>query len=386
MMARLLKLKKLITKYFRKHSNSDRKLTAREWLVTNEVCSLLDLVAEVTTPVRGSVDTHISQTMFNMKEVKEVLEGEEFDVRTPEQAYAADDVSTVKASLYDLTPEAQAVRAMLLEGLESKELGQANTKAERICALLDPRRKSCSAAHLVNGGPAVQAAAETDLHEIANSFVDVQARASSSAAAPSAGGPAGAAGLGGSPEPPHKKKRLSVLEQRRKDRLAQAKGDGCGIGLPGVHTRRSMLIQRELRIYLAQDEHPEEDDFSVLEFWRRRRKAVTFAGTGEANNDGVMPSLALIARLFHGIESSSCQAERNFSTMGYLVGPLVSSMLPCKVERMMFLRLNRRFIPEVRALHDAAAGKQAAAVKCARKVGQVQVAAEGAAVERELML
>jgi len=38
-----------------------------------------------------------------------------------------------------------------------------------------------------------------------------------------------------------------------------------------------------------------------------------------------------------------------------------SSMLPHKVERMMFLRLNRLVIPEVKALHNAVEANKAAA-------------------------
>ena len=42
--------------------------------MTNEVCSLLDTVAEATIRIQGSVDTHVSQTVFLMKEVVEMLQ------------------------------------------------------------------------------------------------------------------------------------------------------------------------------------------------------------------------------------------------------------------------------------------------------------------------
>ena len=92
-------------------------------------------------------------------------------------------------------------------------------------------------------------------------------------------------------------------------------------------------------MYVAEGTQPEEDDFSLLEFWARRSRASTCAATGEVEPG--LPYLALIARLYHGIKSTSCQAERNFSTLSNLIGSLRSSMLPSKVERMMFLRLNR---------------------------------------------
>ena len=33
-----------------------------------------------------------------------------------------------------------------------------------------------------------------------------------------------------------------------------------------------------------------------------------------------MPHLALIARLYYGVEATSCQAERNFSALALLIG------------------------------------------------------------------
>ncbi|CAN0577724.1 unnamed protein product, partial [Ectocarpus sp. 12 AP-2014] len=60
-----------------------------------------------------------------------------------------------------------------------------------------------------------------------------------------------------------------------------------------------------------------------------------------------MPYLAFIARLFLGIEATSCQAERNFSALSHLTGHLRCNMLSRKVERMMFIRLNRHLVDEV---------------------------------------
>ena len=48
----------------------------------------------------------------------------------------------------------------------------------------------------------------------------------------------------------------------------------------------------------------------------------------------------------------------------------------------MFLRLNRLFIPEVKALHDAIEANQAAAARCKEKVAQV----EGAMANTTLVL
>ena len=57
-----------------------------------------------------------------------------------------------------------------------------------------------------------------------------------------------------------------------------------------------------------------------------------------------MPYLALLARLYHGVEATSCQAERNFSAFANLIGDLRNSMLASKVEGMMFIRLNKHMV------------------------------------------
>ncbi|CAM9689805.1 unnamed protein product [Pylaiella littoralis] len=122
---------------------------------------------------------------------------------------------------------------------------------------------------------------------------------------------------------------------------------------------------------MAEDAQPEETKFSLLEFWKLRR-------TG-------MPFLALIARLCNGVEFTSCQAERHFSALAFLIGHLRSSTAPAKVERLMFLHLNRLFIPEIKALHDAFEAKKAAADRCKERVGQVEAAAAGSTIDLRLL-
>ena len=69
-MDRLLCPKKSINEYFRTHHNDRRKLTNHEWVVTNEICSVLDPIADVTTKIHGSSGTHIGQATFFMKELR----------------------------------------------------------------------------------------------------------------------------------------------------------------------------------------------------------------------------------------------------------------------------------------------------------------------------
>ena len=86
MMARILKLKNPLLEYFRRHSSNERKLNSHEWKVTNVVWSLLDVVAEVTITIQGSADTHLSQTMFNMREIHEIFGKDSHAIRKLDQA------------------------------------------------------------------------------------------------------------------------------------------------------------------------------------------------------------------------------------------------------------------------------------------------------------
>ena len=70
-------------------------------------------------------------------------------------------------------------------------------------------------------------------------------------------------------------------------------------------------------MYLAEDPHLEENDFSLFQFRLCRSKG-TCAETGEV--EAGLPYVALVAQLCNGIESTSCQAERNFSALSFLIG------------------------------------------------------------------
>ena len=73
----------------------------------------------------------------------ENLQEEEHKIRTLDQPYDGCDVLKEKQSVDDLSMEARTVRNVMLEKLAKKELGQARMPVERICALLDPRRRDC---------------------------------------------------------------------------------------------------------------------------------------------------------------------------------------------------------------------------------------------------
>ena len=80
--------------------------------------------------------------------------------------------------------------------------------------------------------------------------------------------------------------------------------------------------------------------FSLPGFWLHKSEPTLAQGTGKLMAPPDLPHLALVARLYHGVEATSCQAERNFSSRSFLIGPLRASISPFKVEQMMFLKLN----------------------------------------------
>ena len=80
--------------------------------------------------------------------------------------------------------------------------------------------------------------------------------------------------------------------------------------------------------------------FSLPGFWLSKSEPTLAQGTGELVAPPDLPHLVLLARLYHGVEATSCQAERNFSPLSVLIGTLRASMSPFKVEQTMFLKLN----------------------------------------------
>ena len=260
--------------------------------------------------------------MFNMMEIKEIFTKKDHNIHTPDQTYdSSGDILKERMGVDDLSQEAQLVREVLLSKLEKKEIGMARVPVERICALLDPRRKDCSAEHLVNGNVHPKTSAIDDVKNVAKTFVEPASSAGGDGGNGGAGGDGGAGGAGGGngsiPPEPNKQKVSLHLEERRLKRLAKSKASNASSSPSPVTTvRRSAIIEKEMRIYLAEDPHLEENDFSLLQFWLRWSKPNTCAETGEEVEAG-LPYLALIARLYNEIESTSCQAESNFSALPF---------------------------------------------------------------------
>ena len=324
MMDRLLALEKAISEYFRLHPSNAQKLTSHEWTVTNEVCSLLDVVSEATTQMEGAEDTHVSQAMFNMTEVIELLKEDSHPIRVANATVLPpppDSILTESTLATDLTLEAQDVREVLLEVMEDEGLGKASLKVERLCALLDPRRKALGADHSVNGCAALRTRAEQDLKQLAENFVvDAQTQ-------PSVPVPAPVVDVETAKSAP--KKKLSRLEERRAARVKAAAGGGGGSGGAERHapvTGRRVLVGREVLVYLAEVDHVDVDDFDLLGFWNRRGTESLCPTTGKVTSPAEIPYLAFIARLYHGTRLPPVRPSEFFQRSPT---SLVTCAVPC---------------------------------------------------------
>ncbi|CAM9598071.1 unnamed protein product [Choristocarpus tenellus] len=94
------------------------------------------------------------------------------------------------------------------------------------------------------------------------------------------------------------------------------------------------------------------DSFNLLSYWKKVTLPLLDPESGEEAVAPKMPHVALLARLFHGIDATSCQSERNFYALGGLLDQLRCSMGDTKVEMVMMLRLNQTHIKEVAELQN----------------------------------
>ena len=94
-----------------------------------------------------------------------MLNGDKQPIRRPDATVLKvpeGGLPTEQTDILDLTMEAQEVRDVLLKVMAEKGLEKATLKVERVCALLDPTRKSLDNSQIVNGSAALRTRAEED--------------------------------------------------------------------------------------------------------------------------------------------------------------------------------------------------------------------------------
>ncbi|CAM9848077.1 unnamed protein product [Ectocarpus sp. 6 AP-2014] len=282
----------------------------------------------------------------------------------------------------ELTPEAQALLEAVAEGMEESGLGRAREDTEAVSMLLDPRFKQCCASTCVDGGSALKLRALKAISSQLRKFRDPASEAGGgqggagdggggAAAARQEPGAAAAAAAGGGAAV----SRLDKMRQAQKMEAAAAGatgaaggllapppgengtggagGGGDGGGFPGeVDNRLSEDARAELEEYLLE---PASKRHELLSYWRLHGTDTLDSGTGEVVLAARWPHLALVARLYAGIDSTSREGERHFgggSGGGAELGAAVRSlqrggMPPWRIEQMLLVRLNRHVVPEV---------------------------------------
>ena len=183
----------------------------------------------------------------------------------------------------------------------------------------------------MNGSAALRTRAEEDLKGVIAEFADAQTQ-------PSAPVPAPVLDVEPAESAP-KKKRLSRLEEQREARVRAAAGGGGDSGSAepqAAVTGRRVLIGREVLVYSAEQGQLDVYAFNLLGFWNRRGTDSVCPTASTVTSPAEIPYLAFIARLYHGIKATRCQAERSCSALAHLIGNLRSRILASKVECMMF--------------------------------------------------
>ena len=223
----------------------------------------------------------------------------------------------------DLCGEVRTAVDVCVEYMGKKNLGEVGNPVERISTLLDPRRKTLSKQECVNGSPDVKQLAVNELKDVADLFEgSAPQQTSVPAASACAPAPAPASALAPAPAPPpapdpgghgatgplaKKPRVLSVMEQRRANRLAAAGSVGVAGGEAesgsGPSITHQVRVLQELTRYVAEGVELEEDGFSLPRFWRRRarlsrKRLCRISHSSHAFTTGSRPRAARLSEAF----------------------------------------------------------------------------------------
>eukprot|EP00903_Cladosiphon_okamuranus_P007794 g7543.t1 len=264
----------------------------------------------------------------------------------------------------NLTPEAQALLGAVAQDMEESGLGRAREDTEAAAMLLDPRFKQCCASTCVDGGNALKLRALTAVSSQLRKFKGAaEAAGAGNGAAPHAqnqqDGGGGVAVVS----------RLEKMRQAQKmEAVAAATGGGMGgggaattaaaaavggaYGAGGEGHRVVEDALAELGEYMLE---PAGKRHELLPYWKLNGTDTRDSGTGLVVLAARWPHLALLARLYAGIDSTSRQGERHFgdgTNIGVAVSLLQwSGMPPWRIEEMLIVRLNQHLVPEVSDFH-----------------------------------
>ena len=114
--------------------------------------------------------------------------------------------------------------------------------------------------------------------------------------------------------------------------------------IPSASETRTDAGIRKFSEYMAEAALTNNSEFDLCEYWRARAVGGLDA-SGKVVAPARWPHVDLVARVFAAIDTTCCQAERNFSSLKLVVSDLRASLGAEKIEKVLFLRLNRHLIP-----------------------------------------
>lgn len=340
-------LRPTVDAYFQEFpAYSWRNLSDAGWTALRQLISLLEPASEVTIRIQGAADGFVSRTIYLMKEVRDIYEEEEQDVLP---ASMAEDDPTELMHVSSLSSPAQEFLKIIAQDMGDRGLGEPDSVVSRVGLYLDPRTKSCGPGVCSDGGAHVKAQA---IAEIERHAVNL---AKASGLSPGPADDMASSNFSGAP--PQTKRPRSMLERRELNRAVQA-------GAAAGHARRARApapvqheLKRELGEYEASGEVFQGSGFDLLQFWKEKATP-KIDEVGNVMQPARWPTLAMFARIYHGVSGTSRATTEMLSNLRRATGHVGSSVSPRKSEQMLFLQGNAGLIREVNIFEAEAAARE----------------------------
>jgi len=352
-----------ITLYYKRNVSARKtQLSDEQWTVAREIASVLDPVNEINTRIQGSRDRFLGQTTFLMQELQEVLSSETVEIRSDEVYAAEDTVTTDLSSLHKLTRLAITIAC---NEMSDRLLGQAVTIVERMAVILDPRYKDKL---LFDEQQAEQTRTDlmTEYKKIGGAVTALPLAAASSSNSSSSS----SSSSDSNSEPAAKRQKLSVFEKRQR----QAEAAEAAAQAAQKAALLTEQLRCEVKLYLEQPLVKDfRNQFDLLQYWKDKGSDKHDSETEPPTlvQKAEFPLLARLARRYFCVDATSCEAERVFSCLALTLDDLRCSLGPVKTEKMMFLRLNKRMIPEFADMRARKAERASQKVNTVERVEQI---------------
>lgn len=373
MMEKLVNLRDPISVYFRVHPDmAHLGLSSEEWRILTEVCGVLDLFKYVNTAMEGgTADRFIARSVFLCNTLLELLGDGTTNIINHCGVAGASGVHTPITDLHGTTTNFIKIA---VEDLKQRNVHVPETEVELLGMFLDPRYKSLDGDACGGEGHAERLTlALANLRDSLNdrflAFPSPPAAAAEPTVRPATGAAAVAAvAATTSSKRPAELDEDPFAEYSRKRKKRAAAAASAAAVLCTVANR----FEKEIAEYKSLPDIT-GSKFDLLSFWEDAAKP-RLDENGNVVEVARFPILAMLARVFHSADTTSCQPEKGTAsfisergTAGVQSGRdaagfhrerelsevvrgmrnLRKSMRRDGIETMMFLKLNQRLIPEV---------------------------------------